>query len=90
MTTFRLTENQIAQYHRDGYVFVPRLFDAEETELLLKISRANQAFKTAPEMKDAQGGGSKISLRFNPPAAARSGLLRKSNFLPVQFIRFPR
>lgn len=30
----RLTSDQIAAYHEDGYIFLRGLFDAEETGLL--------------------------------------------------------
>jgi ectoine hydroxylase-related dioxygenase (phytanoyl-CoA dioxygenase family) len=61
----KLTPEQLAQYHRDGYVFVPNLLDAEETDLLLKIARADREMdRTAHLMKDAQGRGSKIALSY--------------------------
>lgn len=61
----KLTDSQIAQYHRDGYVFVPNLLDTEEVDLLLKIARADREMDRAARlMKDAQGKGSKISLSY--------------------------
>ena len=38
-----LTNDQLASYHRDGYVVVNDLFDAEESDLLLKVALSDQA-----------------------------------------------
>jgi ectoine hydroxylase-related dioxygenase (phytanoyl-CoA dioxygenase family) len=38
---FRISENQVARFNEDGYLLVPRLFDAEETDLLVRIAKAD-------------------------------------------------
>lgn len=38
-----LSDDQLAQYERDGYVIVERLFDEEEADLLLKIASADDS-----------------------------------------------
>lgn len=42
-----LTEPQLEQYHRDGFVIVEQLFDKEEIDLLLQIGQADQALSAA-------------------------------------------
>ena len=61
-----LTARQIADYHRDGYLIVERLFDAELCELLFKIGKAESELQRAKKeagtyaMKDSQGRVSKL------------------------------
>src|SRR5437899_7045457 len=63
MNRFQVTDDQITQFQQDGYLMVPRLFDAEEMELLLKIGKADQE-KTAKihAVADKEGGTSKLWL----------------------------
>jgi len=44
-----LTNDQLAQYDRDGFVIVEKLFDPEETQLLLKIASADDAMDQPAE-----------------------------------------
>ena len=60
---FRLTEEQVSQWHDDGYLVVPGLFDPEEIELVYRIARAAREMDTAPGRKDAEGGVSRLRLR---------------------------
>src|SRR5690242_13596137 len=60
--TYRLTDAQVQAYNRDGYVFVPGLFDREEIGLLHRVAKADRAIAGAHHMKDATGGESKIWL----------------------------
>ncbi|MHB8522977.1 MAG: phytanoyl-CoA dioxygenase family protein [Limisphaerales bacterium] len=58
-----LSELQVAQFHHDGYVIVPALFDAEEAEILRKAAKADAAFKQhAYDLKDGDGGVAKLVL----------------------------
>lgn len=58
-----LSEAQLADYHRDGFVIVPGLFGGDEVELLSRVARADQELNSrAREMADASGAGSRISL----------------------------
>src|SRR6266571_1585493 len=57
------TDDQIAQFQQDGYLLVPRLFDTEEMELLLKIGRADQEKNAQVHaVADTEGGTSKLWL----------------------------
>ena len=63
MSEFKITEAQIAQFHADGYLIVPQLFDAEEIDLLYKIGKADHHLaQTAVARLDAQGVEVKLSL----------------------------
>ena len=63
MNRFQVTDDQIAQFQQDGYLMVPRLFDAEEMELLLKIGRADQEKNAQVHaVADTEGGTSKLWL----------------------------
>jgi hypothetical protein len=60
---FAVTDDQLEQFHQDGYILVPGLFDSEEMDLLLRIGKADQE-KAAQihAVKDAHGGTSKLWL----------------------------
>lgn len=63
MSQFTVTDAQIAQFQRDGYLMAPNLFDAEEMELLLNIGRAdNERLARVSGRLDAAGGVSKLWL----------------------------
>jgi len=58
-----LSAEQIAAFERDGYLFVRNLLDAEEVELLLTTTRADQAMRDhAMDVKDTQGRRTNLSL----------------------------
>jgi hypothetical protein len=60
---FKVSDAQVAQFHKDGYLIVPALFDREEMDLLLHVSRRDRGLLSgARSPKDAQGRESKISL----------------------------
>ncbi|MBI2431905.1 MAG: phytanoyl-CoA dioxygenase family protein [Candidatus Hydrogenedentes bacterium] len=64
MTHPPLTKEQLAQFERDGYVLVENLLDKEETDLLLKIAKADQGIqKGATARKDARGNYTRLTLR---------------------------
>lgn len=64
MSKFHLTEQHVSDFHRNGYLLVEQLFDAEEMELLLRIGRADQALAAdATVRRDAEGGVTKLALR---------------------------
>jgi ectoine hydroxylase-related dioxygenase (phytanoyl-CoA dioxygenase family) len=64
MSVYTLTPEQKARFNADGYLFIEKLFNAEEIELLGKIARADLAFvQNATDRKDAQGGNTRLSLR---------------------------
>ena len=61
MSTGKLSPDQIAAYHRDGYVIVKGLFDAEEIELLRRASKDDKALDDHSFGKD-DGSGAKVRL----------------------------
>lgn len=63
MWTPRLTNEDVARYHEDGFLFVENFLDEEQTDLLAKIARADREMsQRAGVMKDARGGQSKLKL----------------------------
>jgi ectoine hydroxylase len=61
---FQISESQIAQFNRDGFLFVPNLFEAQEMDLLLGIARADRDLASQTHGRlDTQGGVSKLALR---------------------------
>jgi ectoine hydroxylase-related dioxygenase (phytanoyl-CoA dioxygenase family) len=64
MPTFPVSGEQISRFKRDGYLMVENLFDDEETDLLGKIARADQALsQDAHNAVDSTGGHSRLALR---------------------------
>jgi ectoine hydroxylase len=62
-----LTPEQLAQYERDGYLLVPRMFDAEEIGLLLRSAKADRALdQHAFGKADGEGGQVRLSLWNHP------------------------
>lgn len=63
MSYFRITDEQVARFHRDGYLIVPKLLDEEETELLYKIAKADrEMLEKRRAGADAQGNQTLILL----------------------------
>ena len=59
-----LTAEQAAVFQQDGYLFVKDLYEAEEIELLRKISKADsQLVKDSIDRLDSQSGNTKLTLR---------------------------
>lgn len=59
----RLNQQQIAAYHRDGFVIVRSLFSREEMSALSTFARRDKAMRDgAGIMKDGEGNESRISL----------------------------
>jgi ectoine hydroxylase-related dioxygenase (phytanoyl-CoA dioxygenase family) len=53
VATHALTDEQIASYHRDGYVAVPRLLDAPQVEALRRVTEAFVERSRAVSTSDA-------------------------------------
>lgn len=67
MPTLPLSPQQLADFHRDGYLLVSGLLDAEETQLLLTAARADQALREhAMDVADTQGRRTNLSLWNHP------------------------
>ena len=63
LTMPQLTENEINQFNRDGYLMRKALFDAEEMDLLIKIGKTDQRLeREALQRKDANATTSKLWL----------------------------
>ena len=61
------TPEQIAQYHRDGYIIVKNLVSQPETALLYKTALEDDAMrKNALDLNDQSGKKTKLSLWFTP------------------------
>lgn len=59
--TRRFTDEQVAAFHRDGYVLIEQLFDAEEMNLLRTIARADhQMVAEAASRADGEGGAIRL------------------------------
>lgn len=63
MSFYRPTKADIERFNEDGYLFVPNLLTAEETELLARIAKADRDMDNASTRKDATGGESRLRLR---------------------------
>jgi len=62
-----LNEEQIAQYHKDGYVLVKGFCGQEETNKLYKVAIEDEAMgKNAMDLNDQSGKKTKLSLWFKP------------------------
>jgi hypothetical protein len=59
----KLSEQEIAQFNRDGYLMKRDLFDAEEMDLLITVAKNDQRLeREALERRDAHAGTSKLWL----------------------------
>lgn len=67
MGNFSLTSSQIADYNRDGYVVVKKLFSDEEVDKLYRTAIENAVMqKNAMDLNDQSGKKTKLSLWFTP------------------------
>lgn len=63
-----ITAPQLARYHADGFLVVPSLLNAEETDLLGRIARADsQLRETAAVRSDGEGGQVSLKVRNELP-----------------------
>ena len=64
---FSVTDEQVRNFHRDGYLLVPKLFDAEEVDILLTTARNDSAMQDhSRDIEDASGKVSKLTLWNHP------------------------
>ena len=64
---FQISDAQIAQFHRDGYLLVKSLFDAEETRMMLSAARGDDTIdENAFNVTDAAGRKSRMTLWNHP------------------------
>ncbi len=63
MSSIALSDEQVAQFQRDGYLLVRGLFDAEEARILQTAAKNDHAFKqNAHDLKDGEGGNAQLVL----------------------------
>jgi phytanoyl-CoA hydroxylase len=78
MANFQLTQEQVAAYHRDGYLIVRNFLSAEEADKLYKIATGDDTMKKhAFDLNDQTGKKTKLSLWYTP-GNDTYGLLTKS------------
>lgn len=81
MNQGKLTHEQISDYHRDGYVIVRGLFDAEEIDLLRRASKDDKALDEHSFGKD-DGTGVKVRLSlWNHPGDGIYGMFARCHKL---------
>ena len=79
MRHFQLTQQQIADYHRDGYLIVPNFLNDEEISKLYKIATNDETLqKHAFDLNDQSGKKTKLTLWYTHGNDAY-GLLTKSH-----------
>lgn len=72
------TAEEVEQFHRDGYLFVPALLDPEETEMLLATARGDREMQdNAFGVEDTSGRKSRLSL-WNHPGDDLYGVVSRS------------
>jgi ectoine hydroxylase-related dioxygenase (phytanoyl-CoA dioxygenase family) len=61
--TQRLTDEQAAAFHRDGFVVAKAFFDSEEMRILRTYAKSDKALQQAAfQRADTQGGAAKMTL----------------------------
>ena len=74
-----LTVSQLQQYHKDGYLLVRQLFDAEEIGMLGRVAREDRVLdENARGRRDGEGGSVRLSL-WNHPAMESTACLPAAN-----------
>jgi len=83
MTNFQLTAENIADYHRDGYVIIRNFLKDGEIKKLYDIATGDDTLqKHAFDLNDQTGKKTKLTLWYTPGNDAY-GLLTKSNRMVV-------
>jgi hypothetical protein len=78
MSNDYLTHSELEQFDRDGFLIIPSLLDAEETDLLLSAAKGDRALhEHAYASKDSQGRDSKLAL-WNHPGNDIFGMVARS------------
>jgi ectoine hydroxylase len=72
-----LADNQVRDYHRDGYVLARGMFDAEEIRLLAQAAREDRALdQHSFGRADGEGGTVRLSL-WNHPGDTIYGMVAR-------------
>ena len=73
-----LSDTQVTDYHRDGYVLVRQVLDAEEADLLGRAAREDRALDRRSQGRaDGEGGSERMSL-WNQPGNGIYGMVARS------------
>jgi ectoine hydroxylase len=73
-----LTDSEVADYHRDGYVLRRHLLDAEEVALLGRAARADRELdRHSSSRTDGEGGSVRLAL-WNHPGNGIYGMVARS------------
>ncbi len=68
MSGFRLSSDQLAAYHRDGFVVIDDFMNEDEISLLDRIARGDyELARDASSRADGEGGSVKITVRNDLP-----------------------
>lgn len=82
MSGFKINEEQIAQFHADGYLVVERLLDRKETELLARIARADPVLQeNSRAVLDKEGKRASIRLRNDLTDDIYSAIVRSHSLV---------
>ena len=66
MSEFRLTQEQVDRFDRDGFLFVENLFEGDEVNLVKQVTKlSDKVAKGVADNLDAEGGISKIWLTMD-------------------------
>lgn len=72
-----LTDQQVSDYHRDGFVVVPKLLDDEEIGLLGRAAREDRELdRRSQGREDGEGGSVRMSL-WNQPGNGIYGMVAR-------------
>lgn len=67
MSVYTLSDEQIAQYHQDGYLIVSELFSSEEINRLYQVAIDDVAIsRNSYDLNDQSGKKTKLALWFTP------------------------
>jgi phytanoyl-CoA hydroxylase len=78
MANFRLTSEQVAAYHRDGFLIVPNFLSSAETDKLARVAISDAAMdRHAFDLNDRTGKKTRLTLWYQPGDDAY-GLLTRS------------
>ncbi len=66
MADFRISSDAVSDFHRDGYIMIPRLLDAAEVTGLRSYAKADDAISTESYIRrDTTGTEARLALRNN-------------------------
>lgn len=79
---YQLNDEQVKDFHRDGYVILKQFFSTEEVSKLYKIATEDNVLKdNAQDVKDKSGKNSKLTLWFTPGEDVYSMMLRSERMV---------